>query len=802
VILYAASRGEFVADVDHNRIHQRIHSEFQRRLHRRAAENEVASWRNSMQFMATALRSSAVPDDAGVSIEFVVPMTSKRVDFILTGRDENDGEVAVIVELKQWSEVGVTDRDAMVTTRLGGGRVECVHPSYQAWSYAALIEDFNETVREQRVQLKPCAFLHNLDRAEAINDPRYSAHTAKAPVFLSADTQRLGEFLSRFVRSGDRDNLLYRIEHGRIRPSKNLADALVGMLQGQPEFLMIDDQKQVYEAAVDLAHRAAKGKRQVLIVSGGPGTGKSVVAINLLVELTRREMLAQYASRNAAPRAVYSAKLGGTLKRKRIDYLFRGSGSYCDVEPATFDALIVDEAHRLTEKSGLYGNLGENQILEIIRASRFSVFFLDEDQRVTLVDIGSKEEILRIARKLRADVHELTLESQFRCAGSDGYLAFLDNALQIRDTANVTLSRDEYDFRVFDDPCDLRSEIIARDGDSTSARLVAGYCWDWKSKKNPSTMDIEIADTGFRAQWNLSRDGSLWMIAPTSVQEVGCIHTCQGLEVDYIGVIVGPDFVVRDGQVRTDALQRSSMDRSVRGIRKLLRTDPERATTTADRIIRNTYRTLMSRGRKGCFVYCTDSETREWFRSLLEAEPTVTSPAAGLEVPPGLASLPLRTATDRRVLAAERAVEVMELAIAAGNFGAETSPAVLGWAEVPNGLPASPDYFIARVRGDSMNKRIPNGAWCLFRRRPAGSLEGRILVVAHRSILDSETGAHFTIKRYRRTRSVSADGASSTVSISLEPETWADGYSAMSLRVEDAEELAVVAEFVAVLDRA
>lgn len=800
MILYAATRGEFTADVDQNRIHQRIRGEFERRLRRRAPETEVRAWRNSMQFMAGVLRASQVPEDAGVSIEFVVPMTSKRVDFILTGRDETDREVAVIVELKQWSDVKVTDRDAIVVTHLGGAAVETVHPSYQAWSYASLIEDYNETVQEDDVRLQPCAYLHNLDVGDAINDARYREHTDKAPVFLSSDTQRLATFLDRFVRSGDRDKLLYRIEHGRIRPSKGLTDALVGMLQGKTEFLMIDDQKSVYETSVDLAHRAATGPRQVLIVTGGPGTGKSVVAVNLLVELTRREMLAQYTSRNAAPRAVYSAMLAGTLRRGRIANLFRNSGSYVDTEPRTFDALIVDEAHRLTEKSGLYGNLGENQIAEVIRASKFSVFFLDEDQRVTLADIGTRDAIVAQAHKLRADVHELTLESQFRCAGSDGYLAFLDSVLQIRETANPTLSSDEYDFRVFDDAGALRDAIVERNTDSRTARMVAGYCWDWKSRKDPSAFDIEIDGSDFRAQWNLTRDGSLWMIAPDSVHEVGCIHTCQGLEVDYIGVIVGPDLVVRDGKVATVAAGRSSMDRSVRGLKTLLRKDPAKASALADPIIRNTYRTLMTRGRRGCFLYCTDAETAAWFRDHLEPATGIESATSTeTERPSALRTLPLRFALSAAGLLRGRSVPVLDLAIAAGSFGDEQFARVFGWSEVPPGLPASEEHFIARVHGNSMNRRIPDGAWCLFRRRPSGTLHGRILVVAHHSIADPDTGAGFTIKRYRRTREIDASGNASAAAVVLEPESWADGYESIHLDAADDKDLSVIAEFVAVL---
>lgn len=800
MIVYTATRSEFVADVDENRIHQRIGVEYERRLRRRAPKSEIASWRNSMQFMAGVLRASSVPADAGVSIEFVVPMTSKRVDFILTGRDDSEREVAVIVELKQWSEVAVTEHDAMVETRLGSRLVETVHPSYQAWTYAQLIEDYNETVRDQRIRLEPCAYLHNLDNEDAIRDSRYSEHLDRAPVFLAEDRRRLAEFLDRFVRTGDKDRLMYRIDHGRIRPSKSLTDALASMLEGNQEFLMIDDQKQVFETAVHLAHRASTGRRQVLIVDGGPGTGKSVVAVNLLVEMTKRDMLAQYTSRNAAPRDVYSSLLSNTLRRTRIQALFRGSGSYMDLAPRTFDALIVDEAHRLTEKSGLYGNLGENQIQEIIRASKFSVFFLDEDQRVTLADIGTHAAIADFAKKAGADLHELTLQSQFRCSGSDGYLAFLDSALQIRETANTSISPDEYDFRVFEDPCELRDVIFEKDAGTTSARMVAGYCWDWKSKKDTKAIDIAIPGTGFAAQWNLSRDSTLWMITPGSVHQVGCIHTCQGLEVDYIGVIIGPDFVVRNGVVQTDALRRSRADKSVRGIVGRLKTDPIGAAAEAGRVIRNTYRTLMSRGRKGCYIYCTDPETADWFRSRIQSAADETETAISPEArPPEVRTLPLPFSRRVQDLAPSRTVVVLDLAIAAGAFGSESAPEPLGWAEIPNNLPSSREHFLARVRGNSMNRRIPDGAWCLFRRSPAGTLDGRILVVAHRSIHDPETSGHFTIKRYRRTKTIDETGVAVTTTVTLEPETWADGYAPLELDPADADELAVIAEFVCVV---
>ena len=389
------------------------------------------------------------------------------------------------------------------------------------------------------------------------------------------------------------------------------------MLKGNREFEMIDDQKIVYETALDLAKRTGDGRKQVLLVEGGPGTGKSVVAINLLVEYTKKGLLTHYVSRNAAPRAVYESKLSGTMTRTRITNLFKGSGAYIDSLADALDCLIVDEAHRLNAKSGIYRNQGENQIKEIIHAAKFSAFFLDQDQRVTLKDIGERAEIRRHAVEAGAELTELKLESQFRCNGSDGYLSWVNSVLQIEETANPMLDRIDYDFRVFDSPNELREEIFRLNNMNDKSRMVAGYCWDWKGKKHPEVKDVTIPEHGFEMRWNLDKDSSLWIITPGSVSEIGCIHTCQGLELDYVGVIVGEDLVIRNGKVVTDALKRSRQDSSVHGYKSMLKKDPDTAKVLADRIIKNTYRTLMTRGQKGCFLFCVDAETNEYFRCLV-----------------------------------------------------------------------------------------------------------------------------------------------------------------------------------------
>lgn len=340
-----------------------------------------------------------------------------------------------------------------------------------------------------------------------------------------------------------------------------------------------------------------------------------MVAINLLVEFTSRSLVAKYVTKNSAPRAVYESKLTGLFTKSRFTNLFTGSGAYTHTEENAFDALIVDEAHRLNEKSGMFQNLGENQIKEIINAAKLAVFFIDERQRVTFKDIGTIAEIRRWASALNASVTKVALASQFRCNGSDGYPAWVDNTIQIRETANPTIEGVDFEFSVCDSPNELRERIFEKNKSRNKARIVAGYCWDWVSKKMPNKNDIELPDHNFSARWNLANDGGLWILKPESVKEIGCIHTCQGLELDYIGVIFGPDLIVRNGVIETNAAKRSKMDASIKGYKALLKKSPAHARQKADEIIKNTYRTLMTRAQKGCFVYSIDAETNAFLRS-------------------------------------------------------------------------------------------------------------------------------------------------------------------------------------------
>ncbi len=622
MLIYEGTKDNFLTSVEQDTIAVEIENNIYERMHRRTAKNEFRAWENSMEYMYKVLNDQDIPSDAGIAIEYNIPQTSKRVDFLISGYGKQEDANVVLIELKQWDELeAVPGRDGLVQTYTGNAVRQVVHPSYQAWSYAMLISDYNASVQEGMISIFPCAYLHNYRRHEhdPIDAEQYEIYLEDAPAFTRGEVTKLRDFIKKSIRLGDNKELIYKIDSGRIKPSKSLQDSIAQMLKGNREFIMLDEQKVVYEEILDEARMSAKDEnKRVVIVKGGPGTGKSVVAVNLLAELTKEDQCCQYVSKNSAPRNVYREKLKGSIRKSSVDNLFKSSGIYTETGNNVVDTILVDEAHRLNEKSGHYGNMGENQIKEIIHAGKCSVFFIDESQRVTLKDIGSVREIRKWAEKEKAQITEMELISQFRCNGSDGYLAWLDHTLEIQDTANFDMENIDYDIRILDSPENMQDLIIERNRTSHNrARILAGYCWNWnkEGKNDPNVYDIQIGD--FRISWNL-KNTTTYAIDEDSIHEAGCIHTSQGLEFDYVGVIIGDDMRYENGHVITDFNKRARTDDSLKGIKKLYKENPELANKEADEIIKNTYRTLMTRGMKGCYVYCTDQRLAAYLKKCLE----------------------------------------------------------------------------------------------------------------------------------------------------------------------------------------
>lgn len=610
MIIYKDSVENFNRDVFNGLIANKLENLFAMLNISHESQGEYRSWNNSLEVVSSVLKYSEINPDIKVAVEYQIPLTSKRVDFLISGVDKNNQDTVLAIELKQWDKVEVTNLENCVKTYVGGKNDVHPHPSQQILSYCQLISNLNETVQSDHIQLVPCAFLHNYPTAKknVLEDERYEYVVSKAPLFYKEGRNQLGDFIKQHIFKPSDKDLFEIIEDGKLKPSAALQDAILDLIKGNDAFVMVDEQQVAYATITKIVKdNITRNGKHTIIVRGGPGTGKSVIAIQTMASLLSQGYAASYMTKNAAPREVFKIKLTqGHLDKKYIGNLLKSPISLenCYTKDI-YPCLLVDEAHRLTT------HYGHNQIDDIIRCSKINVFFIDEDQKVTTKDIGSVDTIKSIAEKYGSriiDDPSLTLKSQFRCNGSDGYLQFLDNLLEIRETPMTSLDGIDYDIRVFDSPTVMKKELEKLNKINNKSRLVAGYCYEWISEIAPNTFDIKLED-GFKMQWNL-RNGQPFAIADTSFNQVGCIHTCQGLEFDYVGVIIGKDLRYENGKLITDQTQIAESDKSS-GIRTCK--NKEQAAS----LIKNTYKTLMSRGQKGCFIYCEDEDLKFYLKKCL-----------------------------------------------------------------------------------------------------------------------------------------------------------------------------------------
>ena len=620
MIVYNASKGQFVQDVRTNVIATKILDLIRQKGLNAGQDREFASWHNSMKFMRDIVDDREIDDDVQIAIEYNIPQTSKRVDFIIIGANAKGRDNIVIVELKQWTKAEVVDDDMHFCVRTyvaNDNRIVC-HPSYQAYSYSRFLGNYSQVIHNNDIRLVPCAYLHNYQPAykQALSAEIYKDWYTSAPFFIMDEVQPFIDFIKKFVtKKSSSGDLLYLIDHGRIKPTKSLQDALATMVKGTPVFDLLDEQAVCFDMCVRTMLQYLKdNKKRTILIQGGPGTGKSVLAVNLLMHYILCNCNAAYVTKNSAPRQAFLSILSNNKAQNfaDINQLFRSPFGLSQVPANSYDCLIVDEAHRLVKK--MYGDWnGENQVKECINASLLTIFMLDEDQAVTTKDIGSTHEIIKWCKVLGSNIimrEETKLVSQFRCNGSDAYIQFIDNLLQRgKETVRVQLSELNYDFRIFDDACQMREALREKNELNNKARMVAGYCYDWNVKHHRGDVDISLPG-GFQAKWNLEND-KIWAINPKSFEEVGCIHTAQGLEFDYVGVLIGKDMKYDEttGCVLTDktAISRDDKSSGIRGA-----SDDE-----AHRLILNTYKTLLTRGQKGCFVYCEDEGLRTYFKKII-----------------------------------------------------------------------------------------------------------------------------------------------------------------------------------------
>jgi len=814
MIIYAETKQRFLEDVDQNRLQRRLIDGFQRQTGGVPADRSV--WADEYARFSNALRRANVDDDMQVAIEYHISAAGRsRVDVLLAGND-GTSDNGLVLELKSWSEAEASEVPDLVWSPYGGGRLS-QHPCVQARKYKGLILRFNADIAEKGVGIHSAAYLFNLARRrpEPLEDPRYRHIIDDTHLFLADDADALSRSIEKYVRHRSRHDVLFLLEKGRLIPAPALIECVGRMLDGNEEFELLDTQNEAFQIIRhSIASVATATKRQVFIIHGGPGTGKSVIAVRLLAEVLHSKRLGFLVAPNKAFRDTLAEQLTRRHRDLRADgeALLQSSWSFHTADflkDKTHEVLIVDEAHRLKDQA--YQYKGQSMVDDMVRAARTSVFFLDETQRVQWNDSGSEERIREAAQKFKAHVHEpFTLTAQFRCGGSDGYLNWLDDVLQVRPTGNFDNWADEqYQFRVFDDARQMYAALKEKNA-TNKARLIAGYSWEWPTKGRQRHGHVKhVQADGLSLPWNFT--GENWATSPDGIDQVGCVHTCQGVEFDWLGVLIGPDLRYEQGQVVGDRTRRAKTDSSLKGSKKALTEAKGNAAATekvhakVQSIIKNTYKVLLSRGRKGCFVWCADPALRDYLRQRLRlASQTFASPAA--------------TSSGSEPSASKRTIEptppgkpykewlpVYDLQAAASEFGPSVAADCLGWVPTPAGVRGDERFFVAQVVGRSMEPLIPDGSYCVFRRDVAGSRSGRVLLVQHWAISDPETGGSYTVKEYRSLKvedSESGDDATWThTAIQLLPRN--KDFRAIWINPDQSDQLRVIAELVFVItDRA
>lgn len=621
--LYAGHSRDFVEQATRNAIARRLEDAFFEAYHYKPAQQEVTSWQNSLFRMAYTLEQGGF-DDHGILLEYQLPLSSRRLDCMVTGHSAEEDRNAVIVELKQWSDVEPSCADDCVTTWVGGRKRDVLHPSRQVGQYEEYLRDMHTAFGEDGVGLRSCAFLHNLnfDPGNEIFAARHRDLVERHPVFTGDRQVELQAFLRRYLGRGRGEQVLGDVLSSRHAPSRKLLEHTAKVVNDQQAYVLLDTQYVVFNRVLAevRAASAANGSRKTLVlVHGGPGTGKSVIALHLLGRLSGEGRNVMHLTGSKAF-TENMRKLVGSKAAAQFGYFnFNKRG---DIPPDQFDALILDEAHRIRETSRdrftkASDWSGLPQVDELIASARVCVAFIDDRQIVRPGEVGSSVLLREAAARVGADVLDFELDAQFRCSGSDGFINWIDNTLEIRRTANVLWSRsDPYEFGICRSVSELEALIRQKQDSGATARLAAGFCWPWSDPATDGSLVHDVTIGEWSMPWNAKPDAgrlakgipksNFWASEPAGVYQVGCVYTAQGFEFDYVGVIFGQDLRY-DGDAGTWVGDR----------KKSHDTTVKRSGEQFTELVKNTYRVLMTRGIKGCFVYFEDEDTRRFFQSRL-----------------------------------------------------------------------------------------------------------------------------------------------------------------------------------------
>ncbi|PYT87360.1 MAG: peptidase S24 [Acidobacteria bacterium] len=619
--LYSGTTKSLIEDSTFNRIAPKLKDAFFNEFRYQPSVAEVNSWNNSLRAISQVFQTASLLDH-GVLLELRLPLTSKRLDCLVTGYDSKKAPNAVIIELKQWSGCRGASGKNEVATFVGGNVRDVLHPSVQVGQYMTYLTDCHTAFQGAGgISAHACSYLHNYTPIEddPLFLPQFAEQIRRSPVFTADHVPRLTAFLDERIHGADSGEVSAKVEQSKYRPSKKLLDHVAKLIKGKPEYVLLDEQLVVYDKVVEAAKDGAKGRKRVaIIVRGGPGTGKSVIAMNLLGDLSGMGLNAHYVTGSRAFTSTIR-EIVGTRGAAQVRYF----NSYMGADANVIDVMIADEAHRIRETSNnrftpKVKQSKLSQIQELLKASRTSVFFIDDNQIVRPGEIGSTDYIKAEAEKLHCDVCEFELEAQFRCAGSDAFVSWVNNTLGIQRTPHVMWNQaHEFDFRIMPTPQALEDAIRKRLEEKFTARLAAGFCWPWSKPRSNGTLVDDVVIDDYVRPWNAKSDSgslasgipkeSLWAYDAGGVNQIGCVYTAQGFEFDYVGVIFGPDLVYVPEAADWKGEKTKSFDTVVK-----------RSGDRFTQMVKNTYRVLLTRGMKGCYVHFMDKNTENLFRSRVE----------------------------------------------------------------------------------------------------------------------------------------------------------------------------------------
>ena len=589
----------------------------------RPSPAEVRSWQRSLPLLAQDLIQAGL-GDVEVLVEYRFPLTSKRADAILAGQHPRTGAPSyVVVELKQWSGAELFEDDPATVLVDGFGRSPRLHPLEQVRGYCEYLADYVTALRDQPDSLSGVAYLHNATE-RGVAPLRRLPESPHARLFTGERRAEFTEYLrSRLAPQVKGAPYADMLLGSLVAPSTQLLTVAAAEIREREQFVLLDEQKLAFNLvmhAVELAR--SSDSKTVIVVSGGPGTGKSVIALSLLGELARRGWSVLHATGSRSFTQTLR-KVAGQGSR-RVQSLFKYFNQFIDADRNGIDVLICDEAHRIRETSAdrftaARHRTGRPQIDELMAAARVPVFLLDENQVVKPGELGTVRDIEAHAEERGLRVHRISLDTYFRCGGSEDYLEWVDRLLGLEPGSPIVWCGDPaFEVRIADSPHELEQTLQRWLDAGYGARMAAGYCWPWSDPRADGSLVPDVVIGDWSRPWNLRGDraiggappAALWATDPAGFGQVGCVYTAQGFEYDWNGVIIGPDFVWRgDHWV---AVRAENRDPNFRNLTKV-------SDQQFDRLVRNVYKVLLTRGMIGTVIYSVDPETRAMLRNLVRA---------------------------------------------------------------------------------------------------------------------------------------------------------------------------------------